>query len=165
MSPSPHVFEDAIETLQQLKSTFSPTEKLLVIRQTVEKMTPVAQELLGENYVWNMDDLFPIFLFVVVRARIPDLGSELDFVDNFMDPSLESGELGIMYTTLKVSRGGGFSRHTFANRVFRPVTNKSYKRKFPAISTISPDFIFNKAETFCDNTIILVIIFIYFIYG
>jgi hypothetical protein len=108
MSPSPHVFEDAIETLQQLKSTFSPTEKLLVIRQTVEKMTPVAQELLGENYVWNMDDLFPIFLFVVVRARIPDLGSELDFVDNFMDPSLESGELGIMYTTLKVSRGVGF---------------------------------------------------------
>ncbi|RZC33156.1 alsin [Asbolus verrucosus] len=103
VSPTPHVFEDAIETLQQLKSTFSPTEKLLVIRQTVEKMTPVAQELLGKNYVWNMDDLFPIFLFVVVRARIPDLGSELDFVDNFMDPSLESGELGIMYTTLKAS--------------------------------------------------------------
>ncbi|XP_063922367.1 alsin isoform X2 [Zophobas morio] len=100
---SPHVFEDAIETLQQLKSTFSPTEKLLVIRQTVEKMTPVALERLGEGYVWNMDDLFPIFLFVVVRARIPDLGSELDFVDNFMDPSLESGELGIMYTTLKAS--------------------------------------------------------------
>ncbi|EFA04485.1 alsin isoform X1 [Tribolium castaneum] len=98
-----HIFEDAIETLQQLKTTFSPTEKLLVIRQTVEKMTPVAQELLGVNYVWNMDDLFPIFLFVVVRARIPDLGSELDFVDNFMDPSLESGELGIMYTTLKAS--------------------------------------------------------------
>lgn len=74
----------------------------MVIRQTVERMTPVAQQYLGSNYVWNMDDLFPVFLYVVVRARIPDLGSELDFIDHFIDSSLESGELGIMFTTLKV---------------------------------------------------------------
>lgn len=98
-----HVFAEAIETLQQIKSTFSPTDKLLVIIQTVEKMKPVAQDILGKSYIWNMDDLFPLFLYVVVRARIPDLGSELDFVENFMDPSLESGELGIMFITLKVS--------------------------------------------------------------
>ncbi|KAL3281564.1 hypothetical protein HHI36_004772 [Cryptolaemus montrouzieri] len=96
-----HMFLDAIENLQQIKSTFSPTEKLLVIRETVEKLTPVVQNILGSNYVWNMDDLFPIFLFVVVRSRIPDLGSELDFMDSFMDSNLESGELGIMFTTLK----------------------------------------------------------------
>lgn len=96
------IFLEAIDTLQQLKSTFTPTEKLLVIRQTVEKMTPVAQQLLGTSYVWNMDDLFPVFLYVVVRARIPELGSELDLIDHFMDSSLASGELGIMFTTLKV---------------------------------------------------------------
>ncbi|CAH0557543.1 unnamed protein product [Brassicogethes aeneus] len=95
------VFLEAIETLQQIKSTFSPTDKLLVIIQTVEKMKPVAQDILGKSYIWNMDDLFPLFLYVVVRSRIPDLGSELDFVENFMDPSLESGEMGIMFITLK----------------------------------------------------------------
>lgn len=34
-------FSDAIETLQQLKTTFSPLEKLLVIRNTFEQMTQV----------------------------------------------------------------------------------------------------------------------------
>lgn len=34
-------FNDAIETLQQLKTTFSPLEKLLVVRNTFEQMTQV----------------------------------------------------------------------------------------------------------------------------
>lgn len=34
-------FSDAIETLQQLKTTFSPLEKLLVVRNTFEQMTQV----------------------------------------------------------------------------------------------------------------------------
>lgn len=97
-----HMFLEAVETLQQLKTTFSPTEKLSVIQDTIKKMTPVAREQLGDGYIWNMDDLFPVFLYVVVRARILQLGSELDFIENFMEPSLESGELGIMFTTLKV---------------------------------------------------------------
>lgn len=96
------MFSEAVETLQQLKTTFSPTEKLSVIQDTIKKMTPVAREQLGDSYIWNMDDLFPVFLYVVVRARILQLGSELDFIENFMEPSLESGELGIMFTTLKV---------------------------------------------------------------
>lgn len=35
------LFNDAVETLQQLKTTFSPLEKLLVIRRTFEQMTRV----------------------------------------------------------------------------------------------------------------------------
>lgn len=64
-------------------------------------MTATVQHQLGQNYRWNMDDLFPVFLYVVVRARILQLGSELDFIQDFMEPSLENGELGIMFTTLK----------------------------------------------------------------
>ncbi|XP_076270943.1 amyotrophic lateral sclerosis 2 isoform X3 [Rhynchophorus ferrugineus] len=94
-------FAEAIETLQQIKSMFLPIEKLIVIRNTVDKMTPVAQTLIGNNYLWNMDDLLPLFLFVVVRSRIPDLGAELEFIENFMDSVIENGELGIMFTTLK----------------------------------------------------------------
>lgn len=94
-------FIEAIETLQLLKTMFSPLEKLFVIRQTFEKMTINVQEQLGDDYRWNMDDLFPVFLYVVVRARISQLGSEIDFIEDFMEPNLENGELGIMFTTLK----------------------------------------------------------------
>ncbi|KAB0798647.1 hypothetical protein PPYR_09640 [Photinus pyralis] len=94
-------FLDAIETLQLLKTTFSPIEKLLIIRQTFEKMTLVVQDQIGHDYKWSMDDLFPVFLYVVVRSRILQLGSEIHFIEDFMIPSLENGELGIMFTTLK----------------------------------------------------------------
>lgn len=96
-------FKEAVEMLQQLKTTFSPVEKLSVILETVKKMTPVIQEQLGKDYLWNMDDFFPVFMYVVVRARILQLGSELDFIENFMEPSLQRGELGHIFTTLKVS--------------------------------------------------------------
>ncbi|XP_046991299.1 alsin [Schistocerca americana] len=94
-------YRDAVETLQQLKTTFSPLEKLLVIRSTFEQMTAAVQKELGTTYLWTMDDLFPVFHFVVVRARILQLGSEIHFVEDFMEPYLQNGELGIMFTTLK----------------------------------------------------------------
>ncbi|XP_020708134.2 alsin isoform X2 [Athalia rosae] len=98
---SEQLFIDAVETLQQLKTTFSPLEKLLVIRNTFEQMTQAVQRQLGSTYLWTMDELFPVFHFVVVRARVLQLGSEINFVEDFMEPYLQNGELGIMFTTLK----------------------------------------------------------------
>lgn len=95
------LFQEAVETLQQLKTTFSPIEKLLVIRSTFQKMTIAVQQELGENYLWSMDELFPVFHFVVVRARILQLGSEIHFVEDFLEPGMQHGELGLMFTTLK----------------------------------------------------------------
>ena len=60
------------------------------------------QDWLGTDYLWSMDDLFPVFLYVVVRARIRHLGAEIHFVDDLMECHLQHGELGIMFTTLKV---------------------------------------------------------------
>lgn len=100
-SDSELLFGDAVETLQQLKTTFSPLEKLLVIRNTFEQMTQAVQRQLGSTYLWTMDELFPVFHFVVVRARVLQLGSEINFVEDFMEPYLQNGELGIMFTTLK----------------------------------------------------------------
>ncbi|XP_017893211.1 alsin isoform X2 [Ceratina calcarata] len=96
----PH-FSEAIETLQQLKTTFSPLEKLLVVRNTFEQMTQAVQKQLGTTYLWTMDELFPVFCFVVVRASVLQLGSEIHFIEDFMEPYLQNGELGIMFTTLK----------------------------------------------------------------
>ncbi|XP_016915649.2 alsin [Apis cerana] len=94
-------FSEAIETLQQLKTTFSPLEKLLVVRNTFEQMTQAVQKQLGTTYLWTMDELFPVFCFVVVRASVLQLGSEIHFIEDFMEPYLQNGELGIMFTTLK----------------------------------------------------------------
>ncbi|XP_029056491.2 alsin [Osmia bicornis bicornis] len=94
-------FSEAIETLQQLKTTFSPLEKLLVVRNTFEQMTQTVQKQLGLSYLWTMDELFPVFCFVVVRASVLQLGSEIHFIEDFMEPYLQNGELGIMFTTLK----------------------------------------------------------------
>ncbi|XP_047544679.1 alsin [Vanessa atalanta] len=95
------LFNEAVETLQQLKTTFSPIEKLLVIRSTFQKMTTAVQQELGQHYLWSMDELFPVFHFVVVRARILQLGSEIHFVEDFLEPGMQHGELGLMFTTLK----------------------------------------------------------------
>lgn len=43
-------FSNAIETLQQLKTTFSPLEKLLVVRNTFEQMTQVSDIIDISNY-------------------------------------------------------------------------------------------------------------------
>ncbi|XP_028156873.1 alsin-like [Ostrinia furnacalis] len=48
-----------------------------------------------------MDELFPVFHFVVVRARVLQLGSEIHFVEDFLEPAVQHGELGLMFTTLK----------------------------------------------------------------
>lgn len=52
--------------------------------------------------MWCMDDLFPIFQFVVVRSKIRHLGAEIHMMDDLIEPHLEHGEFGLMFTTLKV---------------------------------------------------------------
>ena len=58
---------------------------------------------LGSNYLWSMDDLFPVFQYVVVRSRIQHLGAEIQLIDDLLEPHMQHGELGIMFTTLRVS--------------------------------------------------------------
>ncbi|KAL7865516.1 hypothetical protein SRHO_G00107630 [Serrasalmus rhombeus] len=94
-------FSAAVETLQQISTTFTPADKLQVIHLTFEEVTQEVQALLGQDFLWCMDDLFPIFLYIVLRARIRNLGSEVSLIEDLMDPALQHGELGLMFTTLK----------------------------------------------------------------
>ncbi|KAG5283012.1 hypothetical protein AALO_G00037270 [Alosa alosa] len=64
-------------------------------------MTQEALTLLDEDFRWSMDDLFPLYLYVVLRARIRNLGSEVSLIEDLMDPHLQHGEDGLMFTTLK----------------------------------------------------------------
>ncbi|CAL8291222.1 unnamed protein product [Lota lota] len=94
-------FASAVETLQQISTTFTPSDKLQVIQLTFEEITQEVQSLLKADFLWSMDDLFPVFLYVVLRARIRNLGSEVSLMEDLMDPCVQHGEHGIMFTTLK----------------------------------------------------------------
>ncbi|KAM4601786.1 alsin isoform 2-T2 [Polymixia lowei] len=94
-------FASAVETLQQISTTFTPSDKLQVIQMTFEDITQEVLVLLKEDFLWSMDDLFPVFLYVVLRARIRNLGSEVSLIEDLMDPCVQHGEHGIMFTTLK----------------------------------------------------------------
>ncbi|BES88813.1 Vacuolar sorting protein 9 (VPS9) domain [Nesidiocoris tenuis] len=95
------LFSEAVTTLQQLKTTFSPNEKLLVIYSTFKAITQAVQVKLGDSFIWQMDDLFPVFHYVVVRSHIQELGSEINFIDDFIEERFKNGEMDIMFTTLK----------------------------------------------------------------
>ncbi|KTF77023.1 hypothetical protein cypCar_00017969 [Cyprinus carpio] len=82
-------------------TAFTPSDKLQVIQLTFEEVTQEVQALLGKEFLWCMDDLFPIFLYVVLRARIRNLGSEVSLIEDLTDGSLQLGQLGFMLTTLK----------------------------------------------------------------
>uniref|UniRef100_A0A3B4BG27 VPS9 domain-containing protein n=1 Tax=Periophthalmus magnuspinnatus TaxID=409849 RepID=A0A3B4BG27_9GOBI len=92
-------FASAVETLQQI-TTFTPSDKLQLIQLTFEEITQEVQALLQQDFLWSMDELFPVFLYVVLRA-IRNLGSEVSLIEDLMDPCVQHGEHGIMFTTLK----------------------------------------------------------------
>uniref|UniRef100_A0A8C7JN54 Alsin Rho guanine nucleotide exchange factor ALS2 n=1 Tax=Oncorhynchus kisutch TaxID=8019 RepID=A0A8C7JN54_ONCKI len=94
-------FASATETLQQISTTFTPSDKLQVIQLTFEEITKEVVSSLENSFLWSMDDLFPVFLYVVLRARIRNLGSEVSLIEDLMDPCVQHGEHGIMFTTLK----------------------------------------------------------------
>ncbi|KAF3842963.1 hypothetical protein F7725_001812, partial [Dissostichus mawsoni] len=94
-------FVSAVETLQLISTTFTPSDKLLIIQRTFEEMTQEGKPMLDENFLWCMDDLLPLFLYVVLRARIRSLGAEVSLIEDLMDLNVQHGEMGLMFTTLK----------------------------------------------------------------
>ncbi|XP_077584361.1 alsin-like [Stigmatopora nigra] len=94
-------FGGAVETLQQISTTFTPSDKLLVLQNTFEELTQEIKPTQDGDFLWCMDDLLPLFLYIVLRARIRNLGAEVSLIEDFMDPNVQHGELGLMFTTLK----------------------------------------------------------------
>ena len=66
-------------------------------------MTTTVQNTLKDTHMWCMDEIFPVFQYVVVRSKIRHLGAEVRLIEDLMERHLDNGELGIMFTTLHVS--------------------------------------------------------------
>ena len=76
-------FLPAIHTLQQLKTTFTPTQKLVVIGDMFRAITESSKSV-----TWSMDTLLPVCMYVVVRARLLQLGAELAMLQELMEDFL-----------------------------------------------------------------------------
>ncbi|KAK2146324.1 hypothetical protein LSH36_616g04036 [Paralvinella palmiformis] len=100
-------YTQAVEMLQTISTAYSPMEKLIVLRQTFCEIT----KSLGEGELLGQDFLFPIFTFVILRAKIRQLGAEIHFIQDLMEPSLKTGELGHMITDLSVSLAAVYLYH------------------------------------------------------
>ncbi|XP_011487920.1 alsin-like isoform X3 [Oryzias latipes] len=94
-------FVSAVETLQQISTTFTPGDKLLVIQETFKELKAEANLSLHRDVLWCMDDLLPLFMYVVIRARIRNLKAEVSLIEDLMDPNIQHGEMGLMFTTLQ----------------------------------------------------------------
>ena len=58
----------------------------------------------SDSYHLVTDDLLAAFIYVVVRASVLQLGSEINFIKDFIqDSRLEHGEFDFAFTTLTVS--------------------------------------------------------------
>lgn len=71
--------------------------------ETFKEVNRMGQEICGSDFCWSMDDLFPVFQYIVVRARILQLGAEIHLIEDLMEGHLTNGEFGIMFTTLQAS--------------------------------------------------------------
>jgi amyotrophic lateral sclerosis 2 protein len=96
-------FVHAIETLQHIKTKFTPLEKLSVILDTFREINRVGQEMSGASFCWSMDELFPVFQYIVIRARILQLGAEIHLIQDLVESYLLTGEYGFMLITLQAA--------------------------------------------------------------
>ena len=84
-----------------MKTTFTPLEKLEVLLETFKEVNRIGTETCGSTFCWSMDDLFPVFQYIVVRSRILQLGAEIHMIQDLMESHFATGEYGIMFTTLQ----------------------------------------------------------------
>ncbi|NXD28900.1 AL2CL protein, partial [Spelaeornis formosus] len=94
-------FLSATECLQKLITTVDPREKLEILRKTYEELELMVCRLLEKEFRLPMDDLLPLLMFVVSRAKIQHLGAEIHLIRDLMDPSHQGGMLDFLLTALE----------------------------------------------------------------
>lgn len=62
-------FLSAIECLQKIITTMDPREKLEVLERTYGEIEATVSRVLGQEHKLPMDDLLPLLIYVVSRAR------------------------------------------------------------------------------------------------
>ncbi|NXC07812.1 AL2CL protein, partial [Orthonyx spaldingii] len=94
-------FLSATECLQKLITTVDPREKLEILGKTYEEMEATVSRVLDKEYKLPMDDLLPLLMYVVSRAKIQHLGAEIHLIRDLMDPTNQGGMFDFLLTALE----------------------------------------------------------------
>ncbi|KAM4794585.1 ALS2 C-terminal-like protein isoform 3-T3 [Cyanocitta cristata] len=94
-------FLSATECLQKLITTADPGAKLAILRQTYEELERAVSRAPQREAPLPMDDLLPLLIFVVSRAKIQRLGAEIHLIRDFMDPTDHGGMFDFLLTALE----------------------------------------------------------------
>ncbi|XP_039693492.1 ALS2 C-terminal-like protein isoform X1 [Pteropus medius] len=94
-------FLSAIECLQKVITTVDPREKLEVLEKTYGEIEATVSRVLGQEHKLPMDDLLPLLIYVVSRARIQHLGAEIHLIRDMMDPIHTGGLYDFLLTALE----------------------------------------------------------------
>ncbi|NWV62950.1 AL2CL protein, partial [Malurus elegans] len=95
-------FLSATECLQKLITTVDPREKLEILQKTYEELEATVSRVLEKEYKLPMDDLLPLLMYVVSRAKIQHLGAEIHLIRDLMDPTNQGGMFDFLLTALEV---------------------------------------------------------------
>ncbi|NWV18777.1 AL2CL protein, partial [Origma solitaria] len=95
-------FLSATECLQKLITTVDPREKLEILQKTYEEIEATVSRVLDKDYKLPMDDLLPLLMYVVSRAKIQHLGAEIHLIRDLMDPTNQGGMFDFLLTALEV---------------------------------------------------------------
>ncbi|XP_043831305.1 ALS2 C-terminal-like protein [Dromiciops gliroides] len=94
-------FLSATECLQKIITTVDPREKLEMIEKTYNEIEDTVSRVLEREYKLPMDDLLPLLIYVVSRARIQHLGAEIHLIRDMMDPIHRGGLYDFLLTALE----------------------------------------------------------------
>ncbi|XP_035886319.1 ALS2 C-terminal-like protein [Phyllostomus discolor] len=94
-------FLSATECLQKIITTVDPREKLEVLERTYGEIEATVSRVLGREHKLPMDDLLPLLIYVVSRARIQHLGAEIHLIRDMMDPIHTGGLYDFLLTALE----------------------------------------------------------------
>ncbi|XP_029444135.1 ALS2 C-terminal-like protein isoform X2 [Rhinatrema bivittatum] len=94
-------FLSATECLQKIITTVDPREKLDILLKTHEEIETTVSRVMEKEYKLPMDDLLPLLVYVVSRARIQRLGAEIHLIRDLMDPVNEGGIYDFMLTAIE----------------------------------------------------------------
>jgi len=98
-------YSKAIVTLRNIIKERSPRDKLGCIlntfRETIKCVTDFWDKE-GCEPVVGADDLVPIFTFIILKAQIPNLYTEMNFIWEFASDNEMNGNFGYGYATFQV---------------------------------------------------------------
>lgn len=98
----------AVDKLRELENQFSPLKKLGVVIQTSRVLCECVDEYWKDDTTVSKDDLvisadqiLSIFLYIVIKAKIPDLSGHVQMICEFGRKIIQNGSMGYYVTTLE----------------------------------------------------------------